>query len=217
MNANSAAADDHREAERLDMVQRQLASRGIKDRAVLQAFRKVPRHLFIPEDERHQAYEDHPLPIGRGQTISQPYVVAYMLQKLAPRPDSRVLEIGTGSGYQTALLAELACQVYTVEVIPELAEGARLPLEQLGYRNIEYRLGDGSQGWADAAPFDGIVASASASRVHHRLTDQLAPGSRLILPVGTARQHLIMVYRGIERSEQTTLLPVRFVQMQEGC
>ena len=217
MQKKSAAEDDHYEVERLDMVQRQLASRGINDRAVLQAFKRVPRHLFIPENERHQAYEDHPLPIGRGQTISQPYVVAYMLQKLAPRPDNRVLEIGTGSGYQTALLAELACHVYTVEVIPELAEGARQTLNQLGYQNIEYSIGDGSQGWADAAPFDGIVASASASCVHQQLTDQLASGSRLILPVGSARQHLIMVYRGIERSERTTLLPVRFVQMKEGC
>ena len=217
MEGNWAPANDQYEVERRDMVRRQLTSRGINDRSVLQAFERVPRHLFIPEHERHHAYEDHPLPIGRGQTISQPYVVAYMLQKLAPRPDNRVLEIGTGSGYQTALLTELACRVYTVEVIPELAESARRTLDRLGYQNIEYRIGDGSQGWADAAPFDGIVASASASCVHQQLTDQLAPGSRLIMPVGTARQHLIMVYRGIERPERTTLLPVRFVQMQEGC
>ncbi len=217
MEGNSAPANDQYEVERRDMVRRQLASRGINDRSVLQAFERVPRHLFIPEHEQHHAYEDHPLPIGRGQTISQPYVVAYMLQKLAPRPDNRVLEIGTGSGYQTALLTELACRVYTVEVIPELAESARRTLDRLGYKNIEYRIGDGSQGWADAAPFDGIVASASASCVHQQLTDQLAPESRLIMPVGTARQHLIMVYRGIERPERTTLLPVRFVQMQEGC
>ena len=217
MEGNSAPTNDQYEVERRDMVRRQLASRGINDRSVLQAFERVPRHLFIPEHEQHNAYKDHPLPIGLGQTISQPYVVAYMLQKLAPRPGNRVLELGTGSGYQTALLTELACRVYTVEVIPELAESARRTLDRLGYQNIEYRIGDGSQGWADAAPFDGIVASASASCVHQQLTDQLAPGSRLIMPVGTARQHLIMVYRGIERPEQTTLLPVRFVQMQEGC
>ena len=217
MQGKSATSDDQYDVARREMVQRQLASRGINDRAVLQAFGRVPRHLFIPEDERHQAYGDHPLPIGRGQTISQPYVVAYMLQKLAPRADDRVLEIGTGSGYQTALLSELACRVYTVEVIPELAEGAHQTLDRLGYENVEYRIGDGSQGWADAAPFDGIVASASATCVHQQLTDQLAPGSRLIMPVGTTRQHLIMVYRGIGGSERTTLLPVRFVQMQEGC
>ena len=216
MPEESTTADDRHEAERHEMVQRQLASRGINDGTVLHAFERVERHLFVPDHEQHQAYDDHPLPIGLGQTISQPYVVAYMLQKLAPRPDGRVLEIGTGSGYQTALLAQLAREVYTVEVIPELAERARQTLDRLGYQNIEYRIGDGSQGWADASPFDGIVASASASCVHAQLTDQLAPGSRLILPVGTVRQHLIMVYRGLERSEKTTLLPVRFVQMLEG-
>jgi protein-L-isoaspartate(D-aspartate) O-methyltransferase len=216
MQEKSTAADQRYEVERHDMVQRQLASRGINDRTVLEAFERVQRHLFVPDDEQDRAYDDHPLPIGLGQTISQPYVVAYMLQKLAPRPDGRVLEIGTGSGYQTALLAQLAREVYTVEVIPDLADGAHQTLARLGYENIEYRIGDGSRGWAAAAPFDGIVASASASCVHPQLTAQLAPGSRLILPVGTVRQHLIMVSRGLEQSEKTTLLPVRFVQMLEG-
>jgi protein-L-isoaspartate(D-aspartate) O-methyltransferase len=139
-----------------------------------------------------------------------------MLQKLSLRPDHAVLEIGTGSGYQTALLAEIAGRVFTIEYIPQLAETARQTLDRLGYSNIEYVVGDGSHGWTDAAPFDGIVASASASCVPQELTDQLATGSRMILPVGVTHQHLVMIYRGIEGSEKSTLLPVRFVQMHEG-
>ncbi len=201
-------------AARLEMVQTQLANRDITAHSVLGAFKRVPRHLFVPEEDRSQAYEDHPLPIGCGQTISQPYVVAYMLQKISMCSEHRVLEIGTGSGYLTALLAEIAARVFTVEFVPELADKARETLDSLGYQNVEYRIGDGTQGWAHNAPFDGIIASASANRVPTQLTSQLAPGARMIIPVGDLQQHLVMVHKGDEQAEATTLLPVRFVQMQ---
>lgn len=210
----SETTSNRYQTERLEMVQTQLADRDITARSVLDAFKRVPRHLFVPEKERYQAYEDHPLPIGWGQTISQPYVVAYMLQNISLRPEHRVLEIGTGSGYQTALLAEIAAKVFTVEFVPELADRARETLYSLGYQNVEYRIGDGTEGWAEYSPFDGIIASAAANRVPPQLASQLATGSRMIIPVGDLRQHLVMVYKVDERAKETTLLPVRFVRMQ---
>ena len=199
------------------MVESQLQDRGIRDPAVLDAFLRVPRHRFVPREERYEAYEDHPLPIGSGQTISQPYVVAYMLQKLELEGNERVLEIGTGSGYQTALLAEIADQVYTVECLPELALRARQILEELGYDNVQARIGDGAAGWPEAAPFDAIIGSAAPQELPPLLVDQLSPGGRMILPVGTFNQSLILVEKkpdGFVR--RTPLLPVRFVPMQSG-
>jgi len=199
------------------MVQTQLCTRGICDPAVLDAFGRVPRHSFVPAESRSQAYEDHPLPIGSGQTISQPYVVAYMLQKLELGGSDRVLEIGTGSGYQTALLAEIVDQVYTIEYFPELAARAEQVLSDLGYTNIAVRVGDGTVGWLQAAPFDAIVGSAAPEEIPLSLMHQLRPKGRLILPVGGFRQHLVLVTRTCEGLfQRTPLLPVRFVPMQGG-
>ena len=199
------------------MVETQLFSRGIRNQAILDAFCRIPRHLFVPSEKRGQAYEDHPLPIGASQTISQPYVVAYMLQKLELNGSERVLEIGTGSGYQTALLAEIVDQVYTIEYFSELAARAQQLLDHLNYANIEARIGDGTSGWPEAAPFDAIVGSAAPQNVPLPLMEQLIPEGRLILPVGGVRQHLLLVTRtrnGFFRRKP--LLPVRFVPMQSG-
>lgn len=204
-------------AARQRMVQTQLYHRGISDPAILAAFRRVPRHLFVSPEERGRAYEDHPLPIPCGQTISQPYIVAYMLQKIALDGSELVLEIGMGSGYQTALLAELADRVFSVEFFPELAVGARQALAELGYENIESRLGDGTHGWPETAPFDAIIGSAAPEEIPQALFTQLAPGGRLIMPIGRFRQHLVMVTRtGDDQFQRTDLLPVRFVPMQSG-
>ena len=199
------------------MVQTQLRQRGICDTTVLEAFGRVPRHRFVPTEEWSQAYADHPLPIGAGQTISQPYVVAYMLQQLELTGDERILEIGTGSGYQTALLAEMAAQVYTVEFFPELAARGLQVLDDLGYTNIQARLGDGGTGWLEFAPFDAIIGSAAPLDVPRPLLDQLAPDGRLIMPIGGFHQQLIMVTRTRDNLfKRIPLLPVRFVPMQSG-
>ena len=200
------------------MVQIQLRERGICDPAVLEAFSRVPRHLFVPTEEWHQAYADHPLPIGSNQTISQPYVVAYMLQQLELTGSERVLEIGTGSGYQTALLAEMVARVYTVEFYPELAARALQVLDDLSYTNIDARVADGGAGWPEAAPFDAIIGSAAPVDVPHPLLDQLEPEGRLIMPIGGFHQQLIMVTRTRDNLfRRTPLLPVRFVPMQSGA
>ena len=201
------------------MVQSQLVARGIVDFGVLAAFRQVPRHLFVAPEYRTRACEDHPLPIGFDQTISQPFVVAYMLQALELRGTERVLEIGTGCGYQTALLAELSAAVCTVEFYPELSERARKTLGQLAYTNISYFVGDGARGWPHCAgqKFDAIVASAAPREIPPRLCEQLMPEGRMILPLGSVKQELVLVRRNAgERLEQETLMPVRFVPMQEG-
>lgn len=205
------------ERARQRMVETQLYSRGIRDRAILDAFRRIPRHLFVPPEERDQAYEDHPLPIGARQTISQPYVVAYMLQKLEFDGSERVLEIGTGSGYQTALLAEIVDQVYSIEYFPELAARAQQLLDHLDYANVEVRIGDGTVGWPEVAPFDAIVGSAAPQDVPLPLMEQLVPEGRLILPIGGVRQHLLLVTRSHDGFfRRKPLLPVRFVPMQSG-
>ena len=156
----------------------------ITDPDVLAAIERVPRHRFVPSEFQEYAYEDRPLPIGHGQTISQPYVVALMTQLLELTPDSKVLEIGTGCGYQTAILAELAKEVYTVEVIPELSERAKKTLTELGYKNIHFRVGDGWEGWPEHAPYDGIIVTAAAAAWPEPLIEQLAEGGRMVIPVG---------------------------------
>ena len=166
------------------MVESQLRARGIADPRVLSAMERVSRHEFAPEPYRGQAYEDHPLPIGEGQTISQPYIVARMLETLALGPTDRVLEIGTGSGYLTSLLAELAAQVFSIERHPALANAARDLLSRMGYTNVKVLIGDGTQGFADAAPFDAIIVSAAAAEIPPALLQQLAEGGRMIIPVG---------------------------------
>ena len=199
--------------ERRAMVETQIQARGVRDPRVLAAVSKVPRHLFVPEGLRGQAYADEPLPIGQGQTISQPYIVAYMTEALGLKGGEKVLEIGTGSGYQTAVLAEIAGEVWTIEIVEALAERARAALESLGYANIHYRVGDGSKGWPEAAPFDAVIVTAAAAHMPPDLEHQLAPGGRMIIPVGTDLQELIQVTRGKKGFERRTLLGVRFVPL----
>jgi len=195
------------------MVRTQIAARGIQDARVLAAMRKVPRHDFVPPSSTGQAYDDRPLPIGHQQTISQPYIVALMTEAAAIRPDARVLEVGTGSGYQAAVLAELAKDVYTIEIVEPLAREARATLDRLGYGRVHARHGDGTAGWPEAAPFDAILLAAAPERVPSALLDQLAIGGRLVAPVGVAAQE-IQVHRrtaaGIEmrRGPRVAFVPM---------
>ena len=198
------------------MIKNQLQSRGIRDDAVLEVMRTVERHNFVPENYRDRAYSDGPLPIGHGQTISQPYIVAFMTEQLQVSSQHKVLEIGTGSGYQAAILGELAKHVFTIEIIPELAEGAKNILNHLSYKNITVRAGDGYKGWPDKAPFERIMVTAAPTEVPQTLVDQLAPGGRMVLPVGA--QFLVQYLWVIEKDDQGTvtkekILPVRFVPM----
>ncbi len=195
------------------MVERQLRDRGIADEAVLAAIAAVPRHRFIPAELAPDAYDDRPLPIGYSQTISQPYVVAFMTEAAALRPESRVLEIGTGSGYQAAVLAEIANRVYTIEIVPELAERSGALLADLGYDNIEARAGDGYRGWPDEAPFDAIVVTAAPNHVPPTLVEQLAVGARLVIPVGNFFQDILIVTKTETGTTTESVLPVRFVPM----
>jgi len=183
--------------ERLAMVEEQLRRRGISDPRVLEAMAKVPRHLFVPANYQSAAYEDRPLPIGEGQTISQPYMVAVMTQSLGLRGEERVLEVGTGSGYQAAILAELSQKVYTIERIAALTEGSRKILGELGYSNLSYRIGDGSKGWLEEAPFDGIIVTAGAPTTPETLKSQLAEGGRLVIPTGP--RHTQTLYKVTRR------------------
>lgn len=210
----SSAPEEARFVEaRRQMVDRQLAARDITDPRVLAAMGRVPRHLFVPEVERREAYADYPLPIGHEQTISQPYVVAYMSQALGLEGDERVLEIGTGSGYQAAVLAELCREVYTIEIVPELAASARALLAELGYRNVQVRAGDGYRGWPEAAPFDAVIVTAAPDHVPEPLVAQLREGGRMIVPVGAVDQDLVLIERGPRGVVQRRVMPVRFVPM----
>lgn len=206
-------------AARARMVSEQLVApgRGITNSRVLAAMAKVPRHEFVPEALRAQAYQDSPLPIGHDQTISQPFMVAYMTEKLQLRPDDRVLEIGTGSGYQAAVLAELAAQVYSVEIIRELAQRAMAELSRLGYTNVQVRAGDGYQGWSEAAPFDAIIVTCAPPVVPEGLLNQLKEGGRMVVPTGSSGdQQLLILTKAAGKTERRTLLPVRFVPMTGG-
>lgn len=195
------------------MVEEQLISRGIKNQRVLEVFAKVQRHKFIPQDLKENAYADFPLPIGEGQTISQPYIVALMTECLDLVGNEKVLEIGTGSGYQAAVLAELAKTVYTIEIIPELADSARKTLASLDYRNVSVRTGDGYQGWPEHAPFDAIVVTAAPERVPEALVAQLAPGGKMIVPVGTIYQEMVIIEKTRGGIVERRTIPVRFVPM----
>ncbi len=200
-------------ARRAEMVAAQIESRGIKDTRVLSAMRRVPRHLFVPEELRSHAYDDEPLPIGEGQTISQPYIVAYMTEALGLKGNERVLEIGTGSGYQTAVLAELVPEVYTVELLGGLSSRAQSVLERLGYSRLHFRVGDGTFGWAEFSPYDAIMVAAAAVSVPRHLQDQLGESGRLIIPVGSGFQELVLIRRAGQGFSRTKLLPVRFVPL----
>ena len=196
------------------MVESQIANRGIHDARVIEAMRKVPRHLFVDEALQEQAYSDHPLPIGDKQTISQPFIVALMTESLELKGHEKVLEIGTGSGYQAAVLAELADRVFSVERYPNLAHKANQVLQKLGYKNVIIRVADGTVGWIEESPFDGIVVTAGAPQVPQPLVDQLVDGGRLVVPVGDRiAQDLILVERVGERVNKSNLGGVRFVDL----
>jgi len=202
---------------REEMVRLQIERRGVRNPAVLRAMREVPRHLFVPEPMRRSAYEDHPLPIGHGQTISQPYIVAAMTEMLDPKPGHRVLEIGTGSGYQAAVLARLVSHVYTIEIVEPLGKQAQERLAALGYRNVTVRISDGYEGWPEEAPFDRIILTAAPPEVPQKLIDQLRNGGRLVAPVGAGWQELVVIDKDAKGNvRRRTEFPVMFVPMVPG-
>jgi len=213
-----AGEDPHAE-KRKAMVERDLKGRGIKDTKVLDVMGRIPRHLFVPGPQREKAYADHPLPIGEGQTISQPYVVALMSEALRLKPSDRVLEIGTGSGYQAAVLAEIVREVYSIEIIKSLAETAGKRLKEMGYRNVEVRFGDGYAGWEEKAPFDAIMITAAANHIPPALITQLKEGGRLILPLGSTAFHQTLTVVRKEKGELKVeqMDPVAFVPMTGGA
>jgi len=204
---------DDFDSQREKMVESQIEARGIREKKVLQALRKVPRHLFVPEEMRAYAYHDEPLPIGEGQTISQPYIVAYMTEVLELKEDEKVLEVGTGSGYQTAILAEMVREVYTIEIISSLSLRAQEVLKTLGYTTINFKIGDGTLGWKEFAPYDAILVTAAPSAVPKALGDQLKDSGRMIIPVGSEFQELVLVNREKKKFREKKLLPVRFVPL----
>jgi protein-L-isoaspartate(D-aspartate) O-methyltransferase len=217
-----ALAKDTREEEvwrtrRENMVRRQLVPRGIRDPRVLQAMSEVPRQEFVSSALRELAYQDRALPIGHGQTISQPYIVALMTQAAAVRPGTRVLEIGTGSGYQAAVLAAMGADVYTIEIVPPVARRAAETLRRLGYR-VQTRLGDGHGGWPERAPFDVVLVTAAPGEIPSALREQVSPdGGRMVIPIGDDVQDLLAVQRAGERFQEVQLAPVRFVPMTGGA
>jgi protein-L-isoaspartate(D-aspartate) O-methyltransferase len=196
------------------MVDRQLRARGIDDPRTLRAMAKVPRERFVPKELTARAYDDSPLPIGFGQTISQPYIVAFMTQALRPKPTDRVLEIGTGSGYQAAVLSELVAQVYSIEIVRPLAQRAAVVLQALGYKNVLVKGGDGYKGWPEYAPFDSIIVTAAPDHVPQPLIEQLKEGGRLIIPVGKTHAQRLYTYEKRGGSlKETAVIPVRFVPL----
>ena len=212
----SARREDPALEKRLAMVRDQIEKEGISDSRVLSAMREVPRHLFVPPEYRAMAYESRPLPIGEGQTISQPYVVAFMTEILRLKPGDRILEVGTGSGYQAAIAAKLAGEVYTVEIFPSLADRARRTLESLGFRNIFVRQGDGYYGWKEKAPFDAVIVTCAGGHIPPPLLRQLRKGGRMIMPVGGPfmTQNLVFIEKRADGSlSQRNVLPVVFVRL----
>jgi protein-L-isoaspartate(D-aspartate) O-methyltransferase len=208
--------DDDFQAQRLAMVKYQIMERGVKDRSVIEAMMAAPRHKFVSENYLNRAYDDSPLPIGYGQTISQPYIVAYMTEILNLNKNSRVLEVGTGSGYQAAILSPIVKQVYTIEIIPELAKSAAVRLKDLGYHNVEVAIGDGYFGWNKYAPFDAIIVTAAAGHIPPPLIEQLKNNGRMVIPVGGSFliQNLILVTKDKDGNVTTrNLIPVRFVPL----
>ncbi len=199
--------------ERERMVKSQIEARGIKDKNVLEVMRMVARHKFVSEDMKSFAYNDEPLPIGEGQTISQPYIVAYMTEMLHLKKEERVLEVGTGSGYQAAILAEIAREVYTIEIIESLSLKAQEVLKELGYTNIYFKIGDGSFGWRDHAPYDVIIVTAAPEKIPDALREQLKISGRMIIPVGITFQELVLITREKRKFKKRRLLPVRFVPL----
>lgn len=204
---------DEFEGLRHQMVETQIKARGVTDQNVLEAMKNVPRHLFVPETYQSSAYSDRPLPIGQGQTISQPYIVGYMTEAVKPHENQVVLEVGTGSGYQAAVLAEIVKEVYTLEIIPELGIMAKERLTILGYENVHAKVSDGYHGWAEHGPFDAIVVTAAAEEIPGPLLDQLADGGRMIIPVGSqfSVQNLVLVTKKNGQLKQKKLFGVRFV------
>ncbi len=213
-----AAQDDKYKNDRQDMVTYQIENRGISNKPTLDAMRTVPRHNFVPPNLVDRAYDDGPLPIGYGQTISQPYIVAFMTAAIDPKPDFKVLEIGTGSGYQAAVLSEIVSETYTIEIITELYNSASKRLKNLGYENITCKNADGYYGWEEFAPFDAIVVTAAAEYIPPPLIEQLKDGGKMIIPVGSPflNQSLILVEKDGEEITTTNLLPVRFVPFTRG-
>lgn len=209
--------DPYKEA-REKMVRNQLEKRGVKDKAVLEAMRTVKRHMFVPKEFLENAYDDRPLPIGYGQTISQPYIVGYMTEIVNPKPEYKVLEIGTGSGYQAAVLAEIVDQVYTIEIVKELGETARERLQQLDYDHVEVKIADGYYGWEEHAPFDAIIVTAAAEYIPPPLIKQLKEGGRMIIPVGSPFlvQNLMLVEKKEDKIKTKSLFPVRFVPFRRA-
>jgi protein-L-isoaspartate(D-aspartate) O-methyltransferase len=208
------ASDAQHDGARERMVRDQIEARGVRDARVLEAMRRVPRHLFMPEEVRPAAYEDHPLPIGHDQTISQPFIVAWMTEALQVTPRSRVLEIGTGSGYQAAVLSQIVAEVYTIEIVAPLAESARRTFEALGYTNVHAKHGDGYAGWPEHAPFDAIIVTAAPEQVPQPLIDQLRVGGRLVVPVGgRGVQQMTVITKGPNGVTSDERMPVRFVPL----
>jgi protein-L-isoaspartate(D-aspartate) O-methyltransferase len=207
------AQDDPYSAKRQAMVEGQIRARGVTQPAVLAAMAKVPRHLFVPEALRAQAYDDYPLPIGQQQTISQPYIVALMTSLLDLGSGDKVLEIGTGSGYQAAVLGQIAREVYTIEILAPLSQAAQKTLGELGYKNVHTRVGDGYAGWPEAAPFDAIVVTAAPEKVPQPLLDQLKVGGKMVIPVGAFFQDLLVLTKTATGVEKKNIIPVRFVPM----
>jgi protein-L-isoaspartate(D-aspartate) O-methyltransferase len=204
---------DSYQEKRNQMVNQQIKDRGISNAAVLRSMRTVKRHLFVPQDQSNNAYEDRPLPIGYGQTISQPYIVGYMTEVIKPGQDFKVLEIGTGSGYQAAVLGEIVKEVYTIEIVPQLGEAATSRLEKLGYKNVQVKIGDGYDGWKEHAPYDAIVVTAAAEYIPPPLIEQLKDGGRIIIPVGSPfmTQMLMLVQKKGDKTTTRSLFPVAFV------
>lgn len=210
-------SDDYKRL-RGQMVKQQIIARGVKDANVIRAMKEVPRHLFVPERYRGSAYNDYPLPIGEGQTISQPYIVAFMTETLDLKPEDKVLEIGTGSGYQAAILAELVKEVYTIEIVEKLGNRARQTLEKAGYKNVYVRVGDGYKGWPDKAPFDAVIVTCAPENIPKPLVQQLKEGGRMIIPVGKEGT-IQMLVRGVKekgRLKTKEVMAVRFVPMVKG-